>query len=347
MLTHKGTKTIITERLILRKFRVDDAMDMFNNWASDENVTRFLTWKPHESVDATKQLLEGWVAAYDNEKTYNWVIEYKGQAIGSISVVRLSDKCEYAELGYCLGCDYWNKGIMSEAANAVIDYLFAEIGVNRVGISHATENPGSGKVAQKCGMFYEGTKREYFKTSTGKFVDIVDYGITRSDWERKDKSKSNTDIVIQTNKTRFGLRTVGVMVRDGKILVQREKDGTEYALPGGAVQMLETTEEALIREYKEETGADIEINRLLWTEEDFWNYNGRRHHGLAYYYLIDFCVGNDIPETEEFISQKDDCNVVLGWMPIDKLKDITIYPTFLKDEIYNLNGELKHFISKE
>ena len=89
MLTHKGTKTIITERLILRKFRVDDATDMFNNWASDDNVTRFLTWKPHESVDATKQLLEGWVAAYDNEKTYNWIIEYKGQAIGSISVVRL------------------------------------------------------------------------------------------------------------------------------------------------------------------------------------------------------------------------------------------------------------------
>ena len=111
--------------------------------------------------------------------------------------------------------------------------------------------------------------------------------------------------------------------------------------------MLETTEEALIREYKEETGADIKIKRLLWTEEDFWNYKGRRHHGLAYYYLIDFCDGNDIPETEEFISQKDDCNVVLGWMPIDKLKDITIYPTFLMDEIYNLNGELKHFISKE
>ena len=102
-----------------------------------------------------------------------------------------------------------------------------------------------------------------------------------------------------------------------------------------------------LAEYKEETGADIKIKRLLWTEEHFWNYKGRRHHGLAYYYLIDFCDGNDIPETEEFISQKDDCNVVLGWMPIDRLKDITIYPTFLKDEIYNLNGELKHFISKE
>lgn len=185
MLTHKGTKTITTERLILRKFTASDANDMYNNWANDENVTRFLTWQPHESADATKQLLEGWVAGYDSEKTYNWAIEYKGQAIGSISVVRMSDRSEYAELGYCSGYNYWNKGIMTEAANAVIDYLFAEIGVNRIGISHAKENPGSGKVAQKCGMVYEGTKREYFKTSTGKFVDLVDYGILKSEWEQK------------------------------------------------------------------------------------------------------------------------------------------------------------------
>lgn len=183
MLTHKGTQILYTERLILRRFTVDDAQDMFFNWANDEKVTRFLTWQPHESVDSTRQLLEVWVGAYDNIKTYNWVIQFDGKAIGSISVVRISDKCEYAELGYCLGYSYWNKGLMSEAAKAVIDYLFSEIGVNRVGISHAIENPGSGKVAQKCGMTYEGTKREYFKTSTGKFVDIVDYGILRSEWK--------------------------------------------------------------------------------------------------------------------------------------------------------------------
>lgn len=183
MLTHKGTKTIHTERLILRKFTVADAEDMFYNWANDEKVTRFLSWQPHESVDATKQLLTGWVEAYNDIKTYNWAIQFDGKTIGSISVVRISDRSEYAELGYCLGYDYWNNGFMSEAANAVINYLFSEIGVNRVGISHATENPGSGKVAQKCGMTYEGTKREYFKTSTGKFVDIADYSILRSEWK--------------------------------------------------------------------------------------------------------------------------------------------------------------------
>lgn len=79
--------------------------------------------------------------------------------------------------------DYWNKGIMTEAAKAVIDYLFAEVGVNRVGISHAVKNPASGKVAQKCGLTYEGTKREYYKTSNGEFLDISEYGILRREWK--------------------------------------------------------------------------------------------------------------------------------------------------------------------
>lgn len=70
MITHKGTQTIHTDRLILRKFTVDDAQAMFENWASDERVTRYLTWCPHESPEATKQLLELWCAAYENPQTH-------------------------------------------------------------------------------------------------------------------------------------------------------------------------------------------------------------------------------------------------------------------------------------
>lgn len=91
-MTHIGTKTIKTERLILRKFTVDDYNDMFNNWASDENVTRFLTWLPHESPESTRQLLEGWCNAYERNDAYNWAMEFEGQVIGNISVVRLSEK---------------------------------------------------------------------------------------------------------------------------------------------------------------------------------------------------------------------------------------------------------------
>ena len=184
MITHKGTQPIQTERLLLRRFTVDDAQAMFEHWANDERVTRYLTWIPHESPEATRQLLKLWCAAYDRPDTYNWVMEYEKTPIGNISVVHFHEKSEYAELGYCMGCAYWNKGLMTESAKAVIDYLFAEIGVNRVEISHAVKNPASGRVAQKCGLTFEGTKREFFKTPAGEFLDISFYGVVKSAWNK-------------------------------------------------------------------------------------------------------------------------------------------------------------------
>lgn len=84
------------------------------------------------------------------------------------------------------------------------------------------------------------------------------------------------------------VRTVGVLVRDGKLLVQRDREGNEFALPGGHVQIGETLEAALIREYKEETGADISCKKLLWSEECFWEWNGKQAHNIAFYYLSEF-----------------------------------------------------------
>ena len=154
------------------------------------------------------------------------------------------------------------------------------------------------------------------------------------------------DISLKTNEICFGVRTVGVTVKNGKILVQRDKNGNEYALPGGTVKLGETTEETLIREYLEETGSEISIKRLLWTEESFWEYNGKKQHGIAFYYLIDLW-DDSIYERCDFVSQKDNCGIILGWIPIEELKNIIIYPEFIKEEINNLNEPPKHFISRE
>ncbi len=154
------------------------------------------------------------------------------------------------------------------------------------------------------------------------------------------------DWLFATDEYICDLRTVGVLIRDNKILVQRDRDGNEFALPGGHVKIGETLENGLIREYKEETDADISCECLLWSEECFWNWNGKQAHNIAFYYLIELCEGSDIPDTGEFVSHKDNCNVVLGWMPIDKIHEVIIYPEFLKKEIYNRNEHPKHFVSK-
>lgn len=154
------------------------------------------------------------------------------------------------------------------------------------------------------------------------------------------------DWLFSTKDYICDVRTAGVLVRNGKILLQREASGNEYALPGGHIKIGETLEAGLVREYMEETGALIRCQRLLWSEECFWNWNGRQAHNIAFYYLITLDEGSDIPETDEFISQKDNCSVVLGWLPVEALESVTVYPDFLKKEIYHLDDPIKHFTTK-
>jgi len=175
---HLGTKTIETRRLVLRRFTLSDAEPMYRNWASDPEVTRYLLWPAHESEEETKGILKGWIAAYDKTEKYEWCIELKeiGEAIGSIGVVAVNEKVQSMEVGYCLSCDYWNKGIMSEALEAVVEYLTNEVGARRIAARCDTRNPYSAKVMEKCGLKYEGTaiQAEWNNSGAG---DVAYYGL--------------------------------------------------------------------------------------------------------------------------------------------------------------------------
>ena len=98
MLNHKGTLEIETDRLVLRRFTVNDAENMFNNWANDSEVTKYLSWKPHGKIDTTKDILNSWVQDYESTNVYNWAIVYKNDSmvIGSISVVESSEEHRHA-----------------------------------------------------------------------------------------------------------------------------------------------------------------------------------------------------------------------------------------------------------
>ena len=101
MLQHKGTQLLETPRLILRRFTMDDAQAMYENWASDPEVTKFLTWPTHGSVEVTENVLKSWVDGYGQDDFYQWAIAPKevGNApIGSISVVSHHDKARIAHI---------------------------------------------------------------------------------------------------------------------------------------------------------------------------------------------------------------------------------------------------------
>jgi ribosomal-protein-alanine N-acetyltransferase len=185
MLTHKGTRTIETPRLILRRAVREDAQPMFRNWASDPEVTKYLTWPAHGSVAISEMVIDSWLGEYEKDSYYQWMIVLKelGEPIGSISVVRQNEQIEEAEIGYCIGTRWWHQGIVSEALTAVIRYLFEEVGMNRVAARHDPNNPNSGRVMRKCGMIYEGTARSADRNNQG-VCDAAHYAILRSDWKK-------------------------------------------------------------------------------------------------------------------------------------------------------------------
>lgn len=184
-LSHTGTVEIRTERLLLRRFTLDDAQAMYSGWASDPAVTDYLTWDPHDSPASTRALLEMWCAEYDKPDYYNWAIEFGGEVVGNISVARISERNEYAEIGYCLSQRCWGKGIMPEAFRAVIDHLFGRVGFHRICAEHDEHNPKSGRVMIKCGLKLEGRRREAWHHRNGEWHDLVCYAIVRGDWREK------------------------------------------------------------------------------------------------------------------------------------------------------------------
>lgn len=110
-LKHKGTVTIETIRLKLRKFRLEDGRDMYSNWASDPEVCKFLSWGPYTDPVFCYRRVSVWVSSYTSSSTYVWAIELKGAntVIGSISVEISNDMTKSCEVGYCIGRPYWNR----------------------------------------------------------------------------------------------------------------------------------------------------------------------------------------------------------------------------------------------
>ena len=183
-LNHQGTIKIETDRLILRRFKIEDADVMYRNWASDDEVTKYLTWPTHANVNVTRMVLEDWIQKYNNPDFYNWAIELKqiGELIGNLSVVKHEEKTGSAAIGWCMGKRWWGQRIMPEAARAVLQFLFEEVGFNRIAAQHDKENAKSGRVMQKIGMIREGTLRASGKNNQG-IVDEVYYSILKDDYE--------------------------------------------------------------------------------------------------------------------------------------------------------------------
>lgn len=182
-----------SDRLLLRKLCKSDAEQMYNNWASSEKVTKYLTWPRHKSIEESKEILDIWEKEYESGMNYRWGIVYKENdcLIGTIDTVYLDLENRIAGIGYVISEEYWGKGLVTEALELVLEYLIMQEGFIIVKANHDIDNPASGKVMEKAGMKFESIVQKGYIKGNKEAGDLICYSITKKDWLRKFCRKNN------------------------------------------------------------------------------------------------------------------------------------------------------------
>lgn len=153
-------KTLKTERLRLRKVKPTDAEAIFHEYAQDPEVTKYVSWQAHQSLDETRDYVRSCLLAWETGKAFNWVIEHRqeNRLMGMI-IARVDP--EKWELGFVLSRRYWGEGYMTEAVKAVVDWAQRRGGIYRVWAVCDVDNLASARVMEKAGMQREGILKRW------------------------------------------------------------------------------------------------------------------------------------------------------------------------------------------
>ena len=163
---------IVTPRLLLRSIRKTDYRDMYS-YSRDAEVTRYLTWEPHTCESYTQRYLAYILPKYRSGEFYDWAVIWResGQMIGTCGFTSLNCEHNYGEVGYVLHRSFWGKGIAPEALRAIMRVGFMDLNLHRIESKFIKGNDRSRRVMEKCGMQFEGFRRQamYIK---GKYETI-------------------------------------------------------------------------------------------------------------------------------------------------------------------------------
>ena len=170
----ENTPRLETERLILRKFKPEDVWDAFLIYR-DKEINRFLPWHPVRSIREMQEFFEKQIfPEYEKEGAYRYALEEKEthQVIGYLKLVQIDLQARSGALGYGLRREFWNRGLMIEAARALLSRL-REDGFRVVTAAYDQNNPRSGRVLEKLGMRYIRSYEEQWQPKDFKVTFLL------------------------------------------------------------------------------------------------------------------------------------------------------------------------------
>jgi RimJ/RimL family protein N-acetyltransferase len=178
-------KRLETDRLILRKWTIDDKNDLFE-YAQDNRVGPNAGWKPHNSVEKSKKIIESFI---ESDDVYAIILKDKMKVIGSLGVHKRSPLAEkntrkYRELGAVLNPDYWGKGYVPEGIERVLEYCFEDLDIDDIWCGHFDFNSKSKRVVDKCNFRFQFKKEHVLKRMDNKKVTSLYYKITKCEYKK-------------------------------------------------------------------------------------------------------------------------------------------------------------------
>ncbi len=152
-------------------------------------------------------------------------------------------------------------------------------------------------------------------------------------------------ITFTEEHIRFTNRIVGVAIDRERVLLHRAERDDFWALPGGRAELLEPSVETLKREMREELNVDVQVERMLWLVENFFEHEGQTHHEIGFYFLMSLPPDSPLRDyTGPFFGYEGDMPIIFQWHPLDTLEDMVVYPTFLRTSLKALPTSTVHIV---
>jgi ADP-ribose pyrophosphatase YjhB (NUDIX family) len=156
-------------------------------------------------------------------------------------------------------------------------------------------------------------------------------------------------IRFDEGRRRFNYRVVGVAIHRGMVLVHRADGEPFWTLPGGRAEMGEVAEHTIRREIREELSTEVEVGRLLWFVENFFDYDGLSYHELALYFLIRFPPGSRPLALSAFEATDGDARLQFRWFPRreETLANLPLLPSFVASGLTKLPASVTHIVHRD
>ena len=155
-------------------------------------------------------------------------------------------------------------------------------------------------------------------------------------------------ISFERGSLKFNFRVVGIALKDNHVLLHKAESDDHWLLPGGRVEFLEPSKGALEREMREEIGVEIDIGRLVWVVENFFDLDNKAFHELALYYLMAFPQECDLYQSEgPFIGDENGLKLIYQWHRLDELYRIVLFPEFLVQGLRRIPANTEHILQRD